>query len=971
MDIYSNTEKLAFRISGCRERLLPIRFSGTEALSALYRFDILLLSDEELDCDAAIGRQGTLSITSADGAAASVRSGMVTGLSLERTAKRWRLYRATLEPRFTKMRQGLYTRLFLGNDQDNPLGGKPIREIFPELCQRLELDADAWDFSALSSLDFKRQHICQYNESNYDFCARWMEYLGVFFYFEHTENGETLIALHQGAGPSAVPETFTFHSGQGLNRNAGQTISRFASRQTLLPQSLRVRDFNPDTPSLTIAAKRPVDAKGKGDVYLFNEFLRSPDEAAFIATMRAEQLNAGRRVFQGEADSAALMPGRTFSLRTHPNAAFNAAYMVTSARLCGDQSGRLADILSMSGFGDLLLEKQPACRSEFACIPAATQYRPPLQTPVPTIAGVIQAVVDAEQGETYAELDKEGRYKVSFPFENFAFPRGRASCFVRMAQPYAGSRNGMHFPLLKGTEVAIGFTGGNVDRPYIECALPNARNISVSTQNNPSQGKIVSIADNSILYEDLSGRERIEMHNPDTETLVAYGWFGANYGVLKSTPNTYADFLSGQRHTVVSGAGSYDGKTNGLYRFVGGDYFLKVQTANRIEKTSGASAQSTKQNRNATIHGDQTLNVTGDIRLSVADNLIEDIGGDRSLTAKSMEFSAKDDYWLSESFANTTCATDAVFKGHAATAIDMKGANIFMSATDSHADEVANTYTEQSLVRMVNTVTNTQKMENLTRQIGVDIKACGASVTSNSLSFKTNFMLNASLDGALLAYSLTKIELTGLKASIAGTDAANKTEALIKLKAVKMDVAAHRNLVIGKALMPAKLLTPVELLTGMFPTATIWPFLVSAGIPIVNQIHAKDISSFYDNMVQNAKSIQFPNPFPGVNPIKLASSAVENIPPLNQNAQFAPGSSAGVDPALAADDANASADDQSLDAGHAAANALSEQQDAANPAPVPDAAVAPQIPATLDAWNHPEPEDKPFTHTPSIPSGNP
>ena len=45
--------------------------------------------------------------------------------------------------------------------QDN---GKPIREIFPELCQRLELDADAWDFSALSSLDFKRQHICQYNE---------------------------------------------------------------------------------------------------------------------------------------------------------------------------------------------------------------------------------------------------------------------------------------------------------------------------------------------------------------------------------------------------------------------------------------------------------------------------------------------------------------------------------------------------------------------------------------------------------------------------------------------------------------------------------------------------------------------------------------------------------------------------------------------------------------------------------------
>ena len=49
MGIYANTEKLAFRIAGVDTTLVPVRFEGEEALSTLYRFTVLFLSEEPLD----------------------------------------------------------------------------------------------------------------------------------------------------------------------------------------------------------------------------------------------------------------------------------------------------------------------------------------------------------------------------------------------------------------------------------------------------------------------------------------------------------------------------------------------------------------------------------------------------------------------------------------------------------------------------------------------------------------------------------------------------------------------------------------------------------------------------------------------------------------------------------------------------------------------------------------------------------
>jgi len=60
---------------------------------------------------------------------------------------------------------------------------------------------------------------------------------------------------------------------------------------------------------------------------------------------------------------------------------------------------------------------------------------------------VMHARVDGEVPGTAAPIDQWGRYKILFPFDLVGQPGGRASRWVRLAQPSSGTGYGIHFPL--------------------------------------------------------------------------------------------------------------------------------------------------------------------------------------------------------------------------------------------------------------------------------------------------------------------------------------------------------------------------------------------------------------------------------------------------------------------------------------------------------------------------------------------
>ncbi len=132
----------------------------------------------------------------------------------------------------------------------------------------------------------------------------------------------------------------------------------------------------------------------------------------------------------------------------------------------------------------------------------ASPYRPPRRTPKPRIHGFIHGRVDGPAHSTAAPIDEHGRYKVLLPFDLNGQPGGKASRWIRVAQPAAGAGYGVHLPLHLGAEVAIGPLGGDPDRPVIIGSMHNADTPNPVTNSNATQSWIQTQAGVRILFDD-------------------------------------------------------------------------------------------------------------------------------------------------------------------------------------------------------------------------------------------------------------------------------------------------------------------------------------------------------------------------------------------------------------------------------------------------------------------------------------
>jgi type VI secretion system secreted protein VgrG len=103
-----------------------------------------------------------------------------------------------------------------------------------------------------------------------------------------------------------------------------------------------------------------------------------------------------------------------------------------------------------------------------------------------------------------------------------------------MAQPYAGTDHGMHFPLHKGTEVLLTFVDGDPDRPIVNAAVPNPETPNQVTSGDQTMSKITTSGGNKIHMEDEEGKQRILLHTPTAGTFLRMG--------APNDPDTYSEW---------------------------------------------------------------------------------------------------------------------------------------------------------------------------------------------------------------------------------------------------------------------------------------------------------------------------------------------------------------------------------------------------------------------------------------------
>lgn len=453
------------------DTFLVVRFRGSEGLNRLYSFEMLLATDkEDIDEEAVLRARCNLVAESAVTAGAPVTwHGMLESLEELSCTNGIYFYRAVLQPRLRQLSLGRQCRVFVNRAPADFLS-EILREggFIPDRDFSLRL-TETWPI---------REQVCQYDESDYAFFSRTLEHMGICCWFEQNSDGEKLIAADSLMAHTTVPGHAICRYAADSNlpySQTGELITAFSRRFTSLPATLEVRDSNPLHPLLISAGKAIVQNGGKGELFLYGENVATPEEAARLAAIRAEEQRCRATVCRGVSQIPALRPGYVYSLVDHPNPACNTKYLITDVVHQGSQESLLLRAGIKPGREiEADTENTPRYKNNFTAIPADVRYRPGRITPVPRMPGPLTARIDAAGSGKTAELDRHGRYKVVFPFDRASRSGGKNSTWVRMIQPTAGEDKGFQAPLLKGTEVLVAFETGDPDRPLILGAVPDA-----------------------------------------------------------------------------------------------------------------------------------------------------------------------------------------------------------------------------------------------------------------------------------------------------------------------------------------------------------------------------------------------------------------------------------------------------------------------------------------------------------------
>lgn len=458
-----------------------VGFDGVEAISELFRFEMDLLStDPDIDLASLVGKNASLEI-SKDGEQRDFH-GVIA--SLEQGAEAQfdhYCYKAVLVPRMWLMSLSKQNQIYQ-------------EKTVPEIVQEEILHGDFCGGILADDIDNRmaetypvREYTVQYRESDMDFMSRLMENEGIYYYFEHVDGHDKLVFCDQNSKLDEVLDDniVSYVPKSGLASFDEQAIHSFKVKQVQVCKEIVLKDYNYREPHLPMLGTAETGDLGYGRKYAYGDHFKSTKEGNNLAHLRAQLELCKQKTCVGSSDALFFQAGKLIQVEDHYRTSLNREYLVTRIRHMG---GQALPGVSALGSGEAV-----DYQNEFDAIPSDIEFRPSLVTPKPKLYGFMSAIVDGALSSDRAQIDEHGRYKLIMPFDVSGSGDGKASRWVRKAEPFGGQGTGMSFPLLKGAEVIWSCMDGDLDRPIITGVVPGTgegANKSVVTAQNSTDNVI-------------------------------------------------------------------------------------------------------------------------------------------------------------------------------------------------------------------------------------------------------------------------------------------------------------------------------------------------------------------------------------------------------------------------------------------------------------------------------------------------
>ena len=529
------------------EALVFYAMSGRETLGQPFNYEVDLLSeDPNLDLTALLGKTAGVSLERYDGGVREF-NGFVTRFALLGARGRHALYRVVLRPWLWLLSHTRGSRIF-------------HKKTVPAILKQIFRERGFTDFSDDElSTDYREwEYLVQYRESELNFLNRLMEQEGIYYYFKH-EGGKHLLILADGPTGHHVASEYK----EGINyfpplereRRDQEHIDHWLAEKRLRTTTFTVGDYDFKRPAQFIFAQSFVKhdyPNSQLESYDYPAEAANRAEAEREARIQLEMHQVEHDTVEGAGNPRGIAAGSLFSLVQFPREDQNKEYLVIDA----SYEVRVGEYESTSDVED----KDPEYRMRFTALDAKVQYRAPRVTRKPIVEGPQTATVIAE-GDQEIWTDEYGRVKVLFHWD---IPAQDKSCWVRVAQIWAGTNfGGMHIPRA-GQEVIVDFLEGDPDRPIITGRVYNADNMPPYTlPANQTQSGIRSRSTNGggqdnfneIRMEDKKGEEELYLQAEKNMTTLVKNDQATTVKANRSAGVTGNDSVSvgGDRSVSVTG----------------------------------------------------------------------------------------------------------------------------------------------------------------------------------------------------------------------------------------------------------------------------------------------------------------------------------------------------------------------------------------------------------------------------------
>lgn len=491
------------------DQLLPERASIQEGISQLFEIRISARTKKpSVKPEELIGRLTDVSIEVKQGdgeAGSAVRrpfNGLVTELNEGPPITRGlRAYAMVLRPQMWLLSQRSDCRIWMD---------KTAVEIVETLFAEHGIPAP--DTSGIVTPPPPQHYSVQWNETDLAYLTRRFEEDGLFYWFSHEDGKHKLHVADSASGwlgpsPSSEGEGRVRLAQGSADRNH---ISEWARRYSYVPGQRAGADWNFETPRMVPGTMTPslvqMPEATKRELYEYPARISTVAEAERAEKLRMQSSEADHdRVF-GASTSRILETGRRFTPYevAHPDHAYEEHVIIRAEYEIVDRSYETNT-------------NEPEYQNRFEAIPARVPMTPHRDTKRPRIEGSQVAIVAGPSGEEI-HPDEYGRIKVWFPWDRKAKKDGSDTCWVRVAQNWAGSSWGGQVIPRIGMEVMIAYIDGDPDRPLVVGMVPNPSNgVPYSLPANKTKSTFRTNTHkgsgfNELSFEDENGREEIYMH---------------------------------------------------------------------------------------------------------------------------------------------------------------------------------------------------------------------------------------------------------------------------------------------------------------------------------------------------------------------------------------------------------------------------------------------------------------------------